>query len=99
MGGKFQAKIDGKIDVIPVLPLLGLSYRQTLLHMSKRLVYIYTTEKIMIQSAICYIINPTLHAIKVSREQVEKCLRATFIKNTVEGIENVMRKKDTWVMH
>ena len=48
----------GKIDVIPLLPLLGVNHRQTLMHMSKRLVYIYTTEKLINQFAIGYMINP-----------------------------------------
>ena len=37
-------------------------------------------------------INPTLHVNKVFREQVGKCLIATFHKNTMEGIRNVMKK-------
>ena len=31
-------------------------------------------------------------------EQVEKCLRSTFHKNTMENIRDVMRKKDTCVI-
>ena len=40
-------------------------------------------------------INPTLQVDKVFRDKVEKCLRDTFHQNNMEGIRNVIRKKDT----
>ena len=61
----------GKIDAIPLFPLLWVNNRQLLLNMSKRLVYIYTTYKIINQFSIGYMINSTLHVNKVFREQVE----------------------------
>ena len=68
----------GKIDVIPLLPLLGVNYCHPLIHMSKRLVYLYTTDKKINQFEIVYMINPSIHVNKVFREKVEKFLRATF---------------------
>ena len=42
-------------------------------------------------------INPSLHINKVFREQVQTLLRATFHKNTMETIRDVIKKKDTCV--
>ena len=61
----------GKIGVITLFPLLGVNHRQPVLHKSKRLVYLYTTDKRMNLFEIVYMINPTLHVNKVFREQVE----------------------------
>ena len=60
------------IDVISILPLLGINHRQPLIHMSKILVCIYTTEKKINQFSIGYMTNPSLRVNKVFREQVEK---------------------------
>ena len=43
-------------------------------------------------------INPPLHVKIVFREQVEKCLRATFNENTMENVRDVMENKDTCVI-
>ena len=43
-------------------------------------------------------INPSLHINKVFREQVEKCLRYTFHKNTIENVSDVMKNKYTCVI-
>ena len=88
----------GKNDVIPLLPLLGVNYRQPLLQMYRILVYPFTTDELINQSSIGYMINPTLHVSKVFREQVEKCLRYTFHKNTMESINKFMRENDTYVI-
>ena len=87
-----------KIDVIPLLKLLGVNHHQPLLHMSIMLAYLYTPDKRFNQFSIGYMIKPTLHVNRVLRQQVEKCLRATFNQNTMVGIQNVMRKKDTCVI-
>ena len=42
---KYQAKINGKIDFIPLFTLLGVNHRQPLLHLSKRMVYLFTIKK------------------------------------------------------
>ena len=66
--------------------------------MSKILVYLYTTDKKIIEFTICYVINPSLHVNKVFIEQSERCLRATFRKNTMENIIEVMKKKNICVI-
>ena len=48
----------GKIDAIPLFPLLGVNNFQPILHMSKILVYLYKTDKGINQFAIGYVINP-----------------------------------------
>ena len=88
----------GKIDVIPLLPLLGVNHRQPIVHISKILVYLYTTDKHINQFKIGYMMKPTIYVNKVSREQVEKYLRDKFHQNTMVGIQNFMRKKDTCVI-
>ena len=88
----------GKIDVIPLLPLLGVNHRQPILYMSKILVYLYGTDKHVNQFSIGYMINPKLHDNKVFREQVKKYIRATFHQNITESIRNVMRKKNKCVI-
>ena len=62
------------------------------------MVHLYSIDEQMIQSEIGYMINPSLHINKVFREQVEKCLRATFHPNTMEIIRNFTRKKDTCII-
>ena len=67
IGKKYQAKIYGKINVIPLLPLLGVNNLQPILYMYKILVYIYTTDERINKFAIGYMINPTLHINNVFR--------------------------------
>ena len=66
--------------------------------MYKIFVYVNTTEERIHKFVIDYIINPTLHVNKVFIYQVEKFLRDTFHKNTMEGIINFMIKNDTCVI-
>ena len=87
-----------KNGVIPLFPLLGVNNRQPLIHMSKILVYLYTTEKRINQFVIGYVINPTLQVNKVFREKFEQFLGATFHPNTMENIIDVMRNRDTCVI-
>ena len=80
MGGggdkiKKNEKIENKyrwetIDVIPLLPLIGLNYHQPIIHMSKIMVYIYTTDEQINQFPIGCMINPSLQINKLFREQV-----------------------------
>ena len=56
-----------KIEVIPLFLLLGLNHRQPVLHTSKILVYIYTTDECINKFAISYMIKPTPHVNKVLR--------------------------------
>ena len=57
----------GKIDVIPLLTLLGANHLQPIINMSKRLVYLYTTNKQINQFEIGYMVNPSLHVDKLFR--------------------------------
>ena len=57
----------GKIDVIPLLPLLGVNHRQPILYMSKILVYLYGTDKHVNQFAVGFMINLSLHVKRVFR--------------------------------
>ena len=43
-------------------------------------------------------INPTIHVNKVFREQVGKCLRATFHQSTMENIRDFIRNNDTCII-
>ena len=48
--GKVNEKKSGKdkwetLDVIPLLPLVGVNYIQPILHMSKRMVHCYYTDE------------------------------------------------------
>ena len=69
---KYQAKIDGKFDIIPLFLLLGVNHCQPILHISKIFVCLYTKYEHINPFSIGYIINPTLHVDKVFIEQVEK---------------------------
>ena len=88
----------GKIDVIPLFPLLGVNHRLHILHISKILVYLYTKYKRMNTFSIGYMINLVLHVHKVFRYQVGKCLRATFHQSTMEDMKKFMRKRNTCVI-
>ena len=78
--------------------MLGANHGQFLLHMSRILVYTYTTEKLISQFAIGYMVNPTIHVNKVFREQVEKFLRSTFHQNIMEGIKSVTIKNYIYII-
>ena len=60
----------GKIDVITQLTLSGVNHRQPIVHMSKILVYLYTTDKRINKFAIDPMIKTTLNVSKVLIEQV-----------------------------
>ena len=62
---KYQANIDGKIDIIPLFTLLGVNHRQPILHMSKRMVHFHSIDETINQFSIGYMINPSLHFNKV----------------------------------
>ena len=59
------------IDAIPLLPLVGLNNHQPIIHMSKRMLYFYTTYENINQFSIGYIINPSLHITNMFIEHVE----------------------------
>ena len=48
--GKIKENNPGKdkwetLDVIPLMPLVGVNHRQPILNMSKRMVYCYSTDE------------------------------------------------------
>ena len=47
------------LTVIPLMPIVGVNHRLRILHLSKRMVHIYSTEKTIHQFEIGYIINPS----------------------------------------
>ena len=61
----------GEIDGIPILLLLGVYYRQTILQRSKILVYLYTEDKKINQFVIGYMINPTLRVTKLFKGKLK----------------------------
>ena len=62
--------------------------------MSKIIVYIYSTFKLINPFTIGYMVNPTLHVNKAFREQVVKFLRETSFQSTISVIINVMGVKE-----
>ena len=87
----------GKINVIPLFPLIGVNHRQSIIHKSKITVYLYTTDEQINKFAIGYMINPSLHVNRVFREEVEECLIDTVNENTMKNEIYVMKNKDTCV--
>ena len=66
--------------------------------MYKIMVRCYSTNGIINQFAIGYMIKPSLKRNKVFREQVEKCLSSTFYEGKMETIKDCLRNKNTCVM-
>ena len=68
---KIPAKDKWKLPgVIPLMPIVGVNCRLTILHMSKIMVHIYTTENIVNQFVIGYMINYSLNINKMFKTQV-----------------------------
>ena len=63
--------------------------------MSKKMVYIYSTEQTVHQFAICYMINPSLHINKIFKTQVETLLGCFFSIKTMQTIKKNLMKKNT----
>ena len=74
--GKRKKKLPGKhkwetLDVIPLMPLVGLNHHQPILYMSKLMIHYYSTDNTMNQFEIGYMINPSLNCNKVLIEPVD----------------------------
>ena len=80
------------------MPIVGVKNRLPILHMSKIMVYIFSTEKNVNQFAIGYMINPSLHINKMFKTKVKKCLGCYFSTETTQTIKNCFMKKNTSVM-
>ena len=85
-------------DVIPIMPIVGVNHSLPILHLSKRMVHIYGTEKTIHQFAIGYIISPSLHINSIFREKVQKCLGCYFSIKTMKKIRDFLLNKNTSVM-
>ena len=101
--GKIELKVTFKdkwktLDVIPLLPLVGVNHSQPILHLYKIMVDCYSIDDSINPFAIGYMINPSLHLTKVFREQVERYLSAIFHKNTMENTKDCLGKKNSCVM-
>ena len=83
---------------IPLMPIVGVSHRQPILHMSKIMVYCYTKDETINQFSIGYMINPSLYFNNVLRTQVEKCLSVLFSSRKMKTIKYSPMKNNTCVM-
>ena len=101
--GKRKEKNPGKDkwelpSVIPLIPIVGVNHRLAILHLSKRMVHNYTTEKTIHQFTIGYMINPSLNFNKIFRTQVENFLGCSFSNLIMKTIKNCLMNKNTSVM-
>ena len=80
------------------MPIVGFNHRLSLLHMSKRMVYIYTIGKTIHKFSIGYIINPSLQLKTIFKTQVEKFLGYSFSIRKMKTIKMFLTKKYTSVM-
>ena len=69
--GKRKEKFPGKdkwetVDVIPLIPLVGVNYCQPLLHMSKRRVHCILQMKVLINLQLVTCLTPHLTVTKYS---------------------------------
>ena len=62
-------------------------------YVQKLFVYINTTEKLIKQFKIGYMINPTLNVNKVFRYQVEKWVKEKFHQSTMKGKKMIKEKR------
>ena len=86
------------LDVISLMPLVGVYHRQPILNMYKIMVHCYSTYEIINQFEIGYMINPSLNCNKLFRVQVEKFLSVLFHKKTMESIRDSLNNMNTCVM-
>ena len=80
------------------MPVVGFNNLQPILHISKIIVYCYSTDKSINQFAIGYMINPSLNCNKVFREQVEKLFSVPFHENAMETIKYCLRNNNRCFM-
>ena len=66
--------------------------------MYKRMVRCYSIDESINQFTIGYTIKPLLQFNMVFRQQLEKCLRATFHERKMKTIKCCLRKNNTCVM-
>ena len=77
---QFQQNIKLELPhIIPLMPIVEGNHRLPMLHLSKIIVHINITEKIIHQFEIGYMIKPPLHISKIFREQVQNSWVVIFI--------------------
>ena len=96
---KENRKIETKyrwetLDVIPLLPFVGINNCQHILHTFKIMVHLYSTDERIHRFSIGYMVNSSLHVNKLFIEQVEIILNATFHERTMVPIIYVMKKEE-----
>ena len=69
------------------MPIAWVDFSLPILHMSKRMVHIYIIEKTVHQSAIGYMINPSLYFNKIFKTQVNIFLGSSFSIETIKSIK------------
>ena len=85
-------------SVIQLMPMVEVNNTLPILHLSKRMVHIYTTEKTIHQFSIGYMMNHSININRVFREQVQKCLGCYFYTKTMKNIRDYLLKKNKYVM-
>ena len=80
------------------MPIVGVNNNQPILHISKRMVYCYTTYENINQFAIGYMINPSLKFNNAFITQDKKCLSVSFYYRTMKNITIFLMKKNIFVM-
>ena len=80
------------------MKIVGVNHRLPILHTSKRMVHIYSTENNAHKFVIGNMIDPSLHINNVFRTQVQKCLGCSFSIKTMKTIRDCLLKNNTSVM-
>ena len=79
-GEKTPAKDKWEISaIIPLMLIVGVNNCIPILHLSKRMLHMYTTSKTINQFVIGYMINPYLKFHNAFTKKVEKCLVVYFL--------------------
>ena len=95
----FPAKDKWELPaVITLMPIVGVNDRLPLLHLSKIMVHIYTTEKTIRQFTIGYMINSSLHINRIFREKIQTFLGCSFSTKTMKTIRDFLLKNSTYDM-
>ena len=87
-----------QIHLLSMESVLGVNCRITLIHMSKKKIYIEETNERINEFSFAYMFNPTLHKNKVFKEQVKACLGNKFGADTNKHINNILLRRNTRVI-
>ena len=80
------------------MPIVGVNHHLPILHLSKIMVHMYSTDKTIHQISIGYMINPSLRINNVFRTQVQKFLGYYFSIKKLISIRDCLLKKNIYVM-